>query len=94
MIILRKEKLVDVLSLPKDVTMGVALITITGCYEAYIQNFLGIIEYTDKIVRMQTKSGRIIITGEGLNIEYFTNDDIRIKGYIKEVKLDNCKINS
>lgn len=94
MIILRKEKLVDVLSLPKDVTMGVALITITGCYEAYIQNFLGIIEYTDKIVRMQTKSGKIIITGERLNIEYFTNDDIRIKGYIMEVKLDNCKINS
>ena len=91
---LKKEKLVDAFSIPKDIAMGAALITITGCYEVYVQNFLGIIEYTDKIVRMQTKTGRVIITGNKLHIEYFTNDDIRIKGFIMEVKLDNSEVGS
>lgn len=89
-ICLSKEKIIDVLSVPKDVALGVALITITGSYEVYIQNFLGIIEYNDKILRLQTKSGKIAIIGDKLYIEYFTNDDVRIKGLISEVKLDNC----
>lgn len=91
-ITLKKEKIVDVLSIPKDIALGTALITITGTYEVYIQNFMGLIEYTDKKVRIQTKSGKVIVIGARLHIEYFTNDDIRIKGYIMEVKLDNSEV--
>jgi len=89
----KKEKIVDALSIPKDIAFGAALITITGNYEVYIQNFLGLIEYNDKLIRLQSKSGRVNISGNKLHIEYFTGDDIRIKGFISEVKLDNSKIN-
>lgn len=87
-----KEKLADTLSLPKDILLGAAIVTITGTYEVYVQNFMGIIEYNDKLVKMQTKSGRLVICGKKLLIEYFTNDDVLVKGSISEVRFDNSQI--
>lgn len=87
---MNKEKLVDSLSLPKDITLGAPLINIVGTYEVYIQNYHGIIEYNENMIRFQTRSGRLVLSGNNLHIQYFTKDDVMVKGNIREVKFIDC----
>lgn len=74
------EKLASAASMPKDVVLGASVITIVGKNEVCIENYRGIIEYTDSLIRVQTKSGQIRLTGKRLQIEYYTNDEMKITG--------------
>lgn len=73
-------------SLPKDVVLGVPLISVIGQNEACIENYRGILEYTDKLIRIQTKLGKIYINGRRLQIEYYTNDEMKITGHIETIE--------
>ena len=77
------EKLASAASMPKDVVLGASIITITGITEVCVENYRGIIEYTDCLVRLQTKDGQLRLTGKRLNIEYYTNDEMKITGIIE-----------
>ena len=76
------EKLASAASMPKDVVLGASVITILGRNEVCIENYRGIIEYTDTLIRVQTKSGQIRLTGKRLQIEYYTNDEMKITGLV------------
>ena len=39
-----KERLTDALNLPKDLTLGAVILTITGKHEAYVENYMSLIE--------------------------------------------------
>ena len=43
-----RERMAEKLKLPKDLVMGAAVLTVTGHSEAYIENYRGIIEYTEQ----------------------------------------------
>ena len=70
-----REKLASAASMPKDVVLGASVITMLGRNEVSIENYRGIIEYTDTLIRVQTKSGQIRLTGKRLQVEYYTNDE-------------------
>lgn len=74
------------LNLPKDLLLGAAILTLTGQNEAFIENHRGIIEYTDKLLKLQTKNCKILITGTNLTIEYYTNDELKLHGRFNEIK--------
>lgn len=80
-----KEMLVQSLKLPKDMMMGAFMLSMTGNKEAFIENYKGIIEYTDTCILLQTKSGQVRFEGSGLVIEYYTNEDMKITGSISGV---------
>lgn len=82
---LNKELLVESLKLPKDMMLGAFMLSMTGNREAFIENYRGIIEYTDTCIILQTKSGQVRFEGSGLIIEYYTNEDMKICGYISQV---------
>lgn len=71
-----KKKMAEVSELPKDVVMGMPVLTMTGQQELCIENYRGMIEYTDSVVRIQTKAGLIKVTGKGLQVAYYTNDEM------------------
>lgn len=50
-----KEKMVSAMDLPKDVIQNASVITILGRNELCIENYRGIIEYTDTLIRVQTQ---------------------------------------
>ena len=77
-----KNRISDAVNMPKDVILGVPLVTVTGQCEAYIENYRGILEYTDKLIRVQTKIGKIHVNGRNLQIEYYSNDEMKISGHI------------
>lgn len=81
----RKEKIVEKLSLPKDLMLGAPVLTVTGQSEAYIENYRGIIEYTDARIKLQTKTCVIVLEGKALDIGYYTNDEMKITGKISSI---------
>lgn len=81
----RKELLVESLKLPKDMMMGAFMLSMTGNREAFIENYRGILEYTDTCILLQAKTGQVRFTGTGLVIEYYTNEDMKIGGCIASV---------
>ena len=51
-----------------------------------IENYRNIIEYTDSLIRIQTKTGRIHIIGRNLVIAYFRDDGMCIVGEIGTIE--------
>ncbi len=81
-----RESLVHTLKLPKDMMLGAAILTLTGNQELWVENYRGIMEYTEQSILLQTKNGRICIQGCGLRIAYYTNEDMKIIGTIQCVR--------
>ena len=81
----KKELLVESLKLPKDMMMGAFMLSMTGNREAFIENYRGILEYTDTCILLQTKNGQVRFEGSGLVIEYYTNEDMKICGHFSQV---------
>ena len=79
------EKITDTLNLPKDIVMGASILHLIGPYEVYLENYKNIIEFNENVIKIQARSTKIIITGKHLHIEYFNNDDMKIKGRISDV---------
>lgn len=80
------ENMAAKLNLPKDVLLGASIMHITGQHELYIENYKSIIEYTDKIIKVQGKTTKVYISGNNLHIEYFNRDDMKISGRIKNIE--------
>ena len=38
------------------------------------------------MIRIQTKAGQIRVTGRQLKIEYYTNDEMKITGWIQSIE--------
>ena len=53
-----KEKAAEMSGVPKDVAMGLPILTITGTNDLCVENYRGMTEYTDQIIRLQSKSGQ------------------------------------
>lgn len=81
----KKELLVESLKLPKDMMMGAFMLSMIGNREVFIENYRGILEYTDTCILLQTKNGQVRFEGSGLMISYYTNEDMKISGCIASV---------
>lgn len=77
--------LTEAFDMPKETVMDIPLITLTGNTEVYIENFMGIIEYTEEIIRLNTKSGILAVAGKKLQAKSMNVEAIRIEGYIHSV---------
>ena len=78
----KKEALLDTLKLPKDICMGALKVTLTGNREAWIENYRGILEYTESLILLQGKTCQVSFEGTRLSIDYYTNEDMKISGCI------------
>ena len=77
-----RNKITEWSEVPKDVAMGMPVLTVTGQTELYLENYRGIAEYTDTFVHVRTKTGQIQVNGRGLKIEYYTGDEMKVSGEI------------
>ena len=81
-----KQKVARISEIPEDVVLGIPLLTALGSTEICIENYGGIIEYTDCLVRIRTKTGNISIKGKNLQVDYYTNDEMKIEGRISSIE--------
>jgi sporulation protein YqfC len=80
------EALSNQLRLPSDMLAGAPIITAIGRNELYVENYKGIIEYNDSIIRVLTGIGRVQIEGKNLNIDFLTNDEMKITGMVHNIQ--------
>ncbi|MBR1771668.1 MAG: YabP/YqfC family sporulation protein [Lachnospiraceae bacterium] len=82
----QKTKLLETLQLPRDVCLGAMRVTLTGCAEAWVENYRGLLEYSRQSILLQGKNGQVCFEGEQLSIDYYTNEDMKISGRIQCVR--------
>lgn len=80
-----REQLTEALDLPKEVVINLPVITLTGNKEINIENFSGLLEYTSQKIRLNTRSGIVVIDGINLEARNMTAEKICIKGNILHV---------
>lgn len=79
-------QLIETLQLPQDILCGEVRITITGNREILIENYKGLLECTNNKILIQAKNHKLLLEGKALNIDYYTNEDMKISGRILSVK--------
>lgn len=80
-----KENVVTALNLPKDALLGEVLLSFVGHRSVLIENYRKILLYTDTLIRLQARNSKVEIEGKRLQIEYYTNEEMKITGLIKTV---------
>ena len=85
---IEQSALTDVLRIPPEISAGETRVTITGGGRVWLENYQGLLEYTEKSIVLQGKRGRIFIEGEKLRVDYFTARDMVVRGNIRAVRYD------
>mgnify|MGYP000356458846 CR=1 FL=1 len=81
-----KEKVTEILELPKEVVLNIPKLTMLGAGDLIIENYKGIIEYDSSRIRVNTGIGIIRILGERLVIREITSEDIMVSGEIASLE--------
>jgi sporulation protein YqfC len=81
-----KKGIADLLELPRDIVLDLPKVTLIGNLQLYIENHKGIIEYSTGIVRINTKSGILVVTGSDLTIRTIVVEEIILVGRIDKVE--------
>ena len=81
-----RTRMAQATDLPKDVVLGVPVITITGSLEVSVENYRGILDYTKEQIRILCRKGEVRILGRDLEIASYTNTDMKITGYIRKLE--------
>jgi len=82
-----KEKLAEATAIPDEILLDTFRLVMTGEREITVENFKGILEYSDNLIRLRAKDSRIAIEGASLEIKTVTDDEIQISGRIQSVNL-------
>ena len=84
-----RQRILESAQIPEDLSRGTVLLQITGIFvieEVYIENFRGILEYTDCGILILGKQGRILIEGRYLQIPFYTSEEMKITGQIDQIR--------
>jgi sporulation protein YqfC len=81
----KSEAIVASLDLPKDLFLGMPLLSLEGDRTLCIANHRGIVRYSSEVIVVATRTYAIEITGRSLVIPRFSRDMIEIVGVVRSV---------
>ena len=81
-----KNKVAQALDLPKDLMFDIPRTTMIGNMQLYVENHIGLLEFTDTKIRLYTKSGELLIHGKNLVIRGVMYREILIEGTVESLK--------
>ena len=81
-----RENVADFFELPKDLLFNLPRLTLIGNIQLYLENYGGIIEYSEELLRLKIRGGEIVIRGKNLSIKNFFGEEIFIEGVIKSIE--------
>ena len=82
-----KKQVVTALELAPDLDGGETKISITGSGEAVIENYKGILQYTDSEILIQSLRGKVLQQGKNMEIVWYTSLEMKITGSIFSILL-------
>lgn len=71
--------------LPPDLLEGSVLLSVMGNRGVRVENYMGIMEYTQECIKLQTKNGKLVLEGKQLNMDYCTDVELHVTGRIKQI---------
>lgn len=84
-----KRTFAEAMELPKEAVLNLPLITILGREELFIENYKGIIEYSEETVRVSTGIGVLKIDGRGLFLKSILAESITLTGTFAAIQYLN-----
>ena len=88
---LLRGRMADAAEIPRELALSLPVLRAVGRQEIRIENYRGIREYTQELIRISTKSGEIRLTGRRLGIEYDTNAEMKITGLVSAIEYTQQK---
>lgn len=79
----------DTFELPKEILLDLPRVNLVGNIQLYVENHRGVVEYTDKTVRISISGGELVIQGENLQIKNIFSGEIFIEGTIHRLDYEN-----
>lgn len=80
-----REKIADAIDISKDIIMDTVLIRLIGTHEVTLENYKGILEYSDRQIKVRAKPRCVCIQGSSLEIICLTDELLNIRGYIEKI---------
>lgn len=81
-----RSRVADAAEVPKELLLSLPVLTARGCQEIQLENYRGIQEYTQELIRVNVRGGQIRLTGRKLSIDYYTNAEMKITGWISSIE--------
>ena len=82
-----KGKISQILDMPEEVIFDIPKMVVIGKKEIRIENYKGILEYDDRLIRINTSMGAIAIEGEGLDLKNILREEISVTGRINHIRI-------
>lgn len=86
-----RNKIEKLLELPVEVTTNIPKITLIGFDQLMIENYMGVIEYEEYLVKINSSIGIIIIEGNKMNLNQINENDVLISGVISKIYLESTE---
>lgn len=83
---LLRSRLAGAAQIPKELLLSLPVLRVSGRQEISLENYRGIQEYTPERIRVNTKSGQILLTGRRLSIDYYTDTEMKITGLVSRIE--------
>ena len=81
-----KRNMTEALDLPKEIMLNLPLISRVGREEVTIENYKGILEYGEEIVRIGTAAGTLQISGKKLCLKQLSAECMVVTGMVEELR--------
>lgn len=81
-----KNVFAKVLEVPKEVVIDLPLISMMGNEEITIENYKGVIEYSEEKIRINTAKGVVKVEGKSMVLKEITDDEIQILGNVVKIE--------
>ena len=81
-----RKNMTEAFELPKEIMLNLPLITLIGREEVTIENYKGILEYSEENVRIGTAAGVLRIAGRELCLKQLSAECMVVTGKIEEIR--------
>ena len=84
----KQSRLEKILDLPEEVSTNEPKITIVSFKKLIIENYKGILEYDENLIKVSTYIGIVNIAGKALILNEMTVDDVMVIGNIDSIDFE------
>ena len=81
-----RRNMTEALELPKEILLNLPLLTLIGREDVTIENYKGILEYSEEVVRISTAAGVVRLKGRGFCLKQMTAECIVITGSVESLE--------
>lgn len=86
-----RNKIEKLLEIPVEVTTNIPKITLIGFNQLMIENYTGVIEYEEHLVKINSSIGIIIIEWNKMNLNQINENDVLISGVLSKIYLESTE---